>query len=74
MQAVLLPEFLCNIPDNQMQIKFGYRFKTKDKWSEKKVTYAVELNRIYVLNDKVKNNQIDTDSIINFEQSVARSL
>lgn len=60
-----------NIPDNQMQIKFGYRFKTKDKWSEKKVTYAVELNRIYVLNDKVKNNQIDADDIINYEQSVA---
>ena len=60
-----------NIPDDEMQIKFGYRFKTKDKWSEKQVPYEVELNRIYVLSDKVKNNQIDKDTIINYEQSVA---
>lgn len=58
-----------NMPDNTMQIRFGYRFKTKDAWLQKQVSYEAELNRIYVLNDKVKNNQIQTDNIINYDQT-----
>ena len=64
---VTIPE---NVEDGSMYIKVQYRLKQKDKWEETTVSYNPKATRLFLLSEKLQNEneELDTSKILNWDQ------